>query len=345
MIIAANATEPPDPNDPDTHLRRLLSIIGFGIGLEAIAVNIFALWFFFKIPSAKNVHGRLCITKTASDLPFAVAMTFWWLPWSYFYKKSDSFPGLHGPNLSLDFIIVTITFTSYYFALNVEVLIVLARFTAVFYTFTFKMIFRQKFMSPILFFCLALGFIPVAFSSFTNYCVMYYTPLWLAWDILDITDFPQPCKYISSAYVVTYSYICTLAVFCIIIAMVTVWKLHVLNNSKFAQNSMSSMQRARRRHSEWVLLVVSLTSPFVISLRGSVSLIAFFTKPWSPFNSMISENFVYNFILDFVVVQANAIIQLCINPTFWAFLRGNPLSTLTNATKMTPMQKQKINDV
>ncbi|CAD5214410.1 unnamed protein product [Bursaphelenchus okinawaensis] len=341
-VMYVNSTIPPEP-DPDTNLRKFLSVVGFGIGVEAICVNLFALWFFIRSPSAKNVHGRLCIAKTAGDLPYALAMTFWWLPWSYFYKSVTDFQGLQKPHLSLDFVIVTITFTSYYFALNVEVLIVLARFTAVFYTFTFKMIFRQRFVGPILSFCLVLGFFPVAFSSFTNYCVMYYMPVWLNWDLLDITNFPQPCKYISSAYVVTYVYICSFAVCCIIIAIVTVWKLHVLNNSKFAQNSMSSMQRARRRHSEWVLLVVSITSPFVISLRGSVSLIAYFTKPWSPFHSEISENFVYNFVLDFIVVQANAIIQLCINPAFWSFLKGNSV-THSSTKHTTPPHKIKVNN-
>lgn len=70
-----------------------------------------------------------------------------------------------------------------------------------------------------------------------------------------------------------------------------------------AKSSFTSAQRARRRNSEWVLLVVSLTSPFVISFRSLSSLVSYFAQP---FDSEIVENFVYNFVMDFIVVQSNA---------------------------------------
>lgn len=145
----------------DNALRSFLSILGFLFGLEAIAINLFALYLFFTLPNCKNVHGRLCIVKTAADLPYAFALTFWWLPWSAFYEQTTEFTGLHGSFLLLDLVIVTITFTSYYFALHVEVLIVLARFTAVFYTFTFRIIFCQTFLTIILILSVILGIAPV----------------------------------------------------------------------------------------------------------------------------------------------------------------------------------------
>lgn len=67
-------------------------------------------------------------------------------------------------------------------------------------------------------------------SSFTKNCAMYYRPLNMNWDLVDLTDFKSHCKDLYMSYVINYVHICILALFCIILAVITVVKLHFINN-------------------------------------------------------------------------------------------------------------------
>ncbi|CAD5220427.1 unnamed protein product [Bursaphelenchus xylophilus] len=250
--------------DPTHSLRITLSIIGVVFGAETLAVNVFALWFFNKTSSFRNKHTMLIMIKILADIPAVSVLIFWWLPWVFFMDKMtvEVLPWFRYPNVVFSSIA---HFTSF-FALNMQIHILMARFVGVFYTFTFNKIFRRKYMIILfginIFWC----FNSVALTSFYFGAFNFYIPGLFFSFSLKVPSFAQ-VDIPMAAQIAVMVQIWILVAICLGLAIATVVKLRRLNNAQAEAHGMGGEIGKKRRSAEWKLLVISIASPLLCTIQ------------------------------------------------------------------------------
>ncbi|CAD5214358.1 unnamed protein product [Bursaphelenchus okinawaensis] len=112
----------------------------------------------------------------------------------------------------------------------------------------------------------------------------------------------------------------------------TVFKLRRLNN--IATKTVKS-HTGKRRKVEYMLLIISITSPLLFLLKSCVYLLDF---PTGFFKVRVLEGFICFYFLDYLIVQAFAIVQLIINPSFWSFVKAGKIDPSLSTKELNHVQ-------
>uniref|UniRef100_A0A1I7S9G0 7TM_GPCR_Srx domain-containing protein n=1 Tax=Bursaphelenchus xylophilus TaxID=6326 RepID=A0A1I7S9G0_BURXY len=336
--MASSSSDSTDFVDDIPELRRVLSVVGFVLGLESIAVNVFAIWFLCRTSPLRNFNAALTVLKIALDIPTALVWTFWWLPWSFAAESSrteDQDPWcLPRAYMGIDIALYFVVVSSFHLSLYAQVHIILARFFGVFYGFLFQRIYRKQYIVIGALITVFIVFNRVAVESLYIQCVAEYSPSFFVFLGAPMDDLGKDCDTPKFLYPLLITHFWIVVGICLVVALVTVVKLRLLNREQSKLAHISEPVKSHRRSAEWKLLIISVTTPVLLSIQ----VVAIMETDWTinekrTIGTIAILSYVLNCIAELIVIQSFAIVQLLINQSFWRWIKCQPIEVAQCSTK------------
>uniref|UniRef100_A0A1I7S9G1 7TM_GPCR_Srx domain-containing protein n=2 Tax=Bursaphelenchus xylophilus TaxID=6326 RepID=A0A1I7S9G1_BURXY len=236
-----------------------------------------------------------------SDLPNVLIMTFFWIPMSYF-DLSTSIANRSAILNSTSAVSTSVAFTSSNFALNTQLLIVITRFVGVFYTFYFDQVFRSRYVVLMLVVAGIMALNQHAIGSLYLRRSVHFDPLTFGFHYVPF-DGTIDNQAHNTSYIISLVHFWCLILACVVLALVTMIKLHMVNNVHHKGPGIHKKVKRRRRQAEWKLLVVSISTPLIMSVQAIVAATSYLLFSFPPGMIVL---FVFNWVFELITVQSFA---------------------------------------